>query len=95
MPTLQQDIDDLDRMVDQGAAKDAIRSQIRLVAHEIAARAADYARLAADHQQLITEHQQLTTQYQALQAAQCAPAVDVPLTEEERILKSIGAWTGR
>ena len=46
MSNLQKDIDDLDRMVDTDAAKDAIRSQIRLIAREIAALEADYSRLA-------------------------------------------------
>jgi len=52
MKTLQEDIDDLDRMVDTGAAKDAIRSQIRLVAREIAALQADYDGLASSHAKL-------------------------------------------
>jgi hypothetical protein len=52
MPSLQQDIDDLDRMVDTGAAKDAIRSQIRLIAREVAAFEADYASLAEAHAKL-------------------------------------------
>ena len=50
MKTLQEDIDDLDRMVDTGAAKDAIRSQIRLIAREVAALEADYSRLEQSHQ---------------------------------------------
>jgi hypothetical protein len=46
MSTLQQDIDDLDRMVDGNAAKDEIRSQIRLISRGVAAlEEADYARL--------------------------------------------------
>ena len=49
MKTLQEDIDDIDRMVDTGAQKDAIRSQIRLVSREVAALEADYARLAQAH----------------------------------------------
>jgi hypothetical protein len=49
MSRLQQDIDDLDRLVDGNAAKDEIRSQIRLISREVAgleaALGADYARL--------------------------------------------------
>jgi uncharacterized protein involved in exopolysaccharide biosynthesis len=52
MKTLQEDIDDLDRMVDTGAQKDAIRSQIRLIAREVAASHADYASLAERHAKL-------------------------------------------
>ena len=46
MSSLQKDIDDLDRMVDTDAAKDAIRSQIRFVAREVAALEAEYFSLA-------------------------------------------------
>lgn len=54
--TLQEDIDDLDRMVDTDAAKDAIRSQIRLIGREIAALEADYSQLADSHSKLQQEH---------------------------------------
>lgn len=37
MNTLQQDLDDLDRMVDGDTPKDKIRSQIRLISREVAA----------------------------------------------------------
>jgi hypothetical protein len=57
---LQKDIDDLDRMVDTGAAKDAIRSQVRFIAREVAALEADYSSLAE--------------QYAALQQSQSSPA---------------------
>jgi DNA-binding MarR family transcriptional regulator len=52
MASLQQDIDDLDRMVDTGAQKDAIRSQIRLISREVATLEADYASLAEHHAKL-------------------------------------------
>jgi cytidylate kinase len=45
MKTLLEDMDDLDRMVDTGAPKDAVRSQIRLVAREVAALQTDYSGL--------------------------------------------------
>jgi predicted nuclease with TOPRIM domain len=52
MKTLQEDIDDLDRMVDTGAAKDAIRSQIRLIAREVARLEAECSGLAQAYQEL-------------------------------------------
>jgi hypothetical protein len=64
MASLQQDIDDLDRMVDTGAQKDAIRSQIRLISREVAALEADYASLAEHHTKL--------------KAAQIPPSVGAP-----------------
>ena len=59
MKTLQDDIDDLDRMVDTGAAKDAIRSQIRLISREVAALQARNAGLVEAHAQLYALHQEL------------------------------------
>jgi len=56
---LQQDIDELDRMVDTDAQKDKIRSQIRLIYREVAAMEADYARLAQDHADLHKAHTEL------------------------------------
>ena len=55
MKTLQEDIDDLDRMVDTDAPKDAIRSQIRLISREVAQLETDYARLAEAHEKLQAE----------------------------------------
>jgi hypothetical protein len=52
MKTLQEDIDDLDRMLDTDAAKDAIRSQIRLIAREAAALEIEFASLAQSHTDL-------------------------------------------
>jgi hypothetical protein len=52
MKTLLEDIDDLDRMVDAGATKDAIRSQIRLIAREVAAMQTSYVSLAEAHSDL-------------------------------------------
>jgi len=51
MITLQDDIQNLDRMVDGDTPKDKIRSQIRLIAREVAALEADYAGLAQAHQE--------------------------------------------
>jgi hypothetical protein len=65
MNRLHQDIDELDRMVDTDAPKDAIRSQIRLIGREVAALETDYASLSEQHAQL--------------QAAQAPPIADPPL----------------
>ena len=53
MKTLQEDIDDLDRMVDNNAAKDAVRSQIRLLAREVAALEAAYGHLSSEHEVVV------------------------------------------
>lgn len=45
MSSIREDLDHLDRLVDGGAAKDEIRSQIRLIDREVAALEADYAAL--------------------------------------------------
>jgi signal recognition particle subunit SEC65 len=52
MITLKDDIENLDRMVDGDTPKDKIRSQIRLIAREVAVLEADYATLAQAHQEL-------------------------------------------
>lgn len=51
MITLQDDIQNLDRMVDGDAPKDKVRSQIRLIGREVAALEADYSTLAHAHQE--------------------------------------------
>ena len=63
MIALQKDIDDLDRMVDAGASKDAVRSQIRLIAREVATLEADYSSLAQTHQTLYAAHRKLQAQH--------------------------------
>lgn len=63
MSNIQKDIDDLDRMIDTDAAKDAIRSQVRFIAREVAALEADYLSLAEQHA--------------ALQESQSAPAAEL------------------
>ena len=53
MRTLQEHVDDLDRMVDGGnVPKHEIRSQIAFIGREVAALQADYARLAEAHEEL-------------------------------------------
>jgi prefoldin subunit 5 len=59
MNSIQEDLNDLDRMIDGDAAKDAIRSQVRLIAREVAALEADYASLAQAHTQLQDAHSKL------------------------------------
>src|SRR5476649_1984793 len=50
MRTLQEHLDDLDRMVDSGSApKHEIRSQIAFIGREVAALEANYLRLTDDH----------------------------------------------
>ncbi|MGA2175261.1 MAG: hypothetical protein ABSH38_09795 [Verrucomicrobiota bacterium] len=66
MRTLQEHIDDLDRMVDGGAEKPKVRSQIAFIGREVAALEADYARLAEAHSKLQATHSELEAQHTAL-----------------------------
>jgi hypothetical protein len=60
MATLQEHIDDLDRMIDGGnTTKDAVRSQIAFIGREVAALEADYARLNEAHTNLKEAHTNL------------------------------------
>jgi hypothetical protein len=68
MKTLQDDIDDLDRMVDTGAQKDATRSQIRLITREVAALQADYANLAEEHTRLQATSEQFDKRFAEMKA---------------------------
>jgi hypothetical protein len=54
MITLKDDIENLDRMVDGDTPKDKIRSQIRLIAREVATLEADYASLDHAHAEFKT-----------------------------------------
>jgi hypothetical protein len=71
MKTLQEDIDDLDRMVDTNAGKDAIRSQIRLIAREVEALEASNVRLNEDNAEL----NQALAKYKARDAAEYSEQV--------------------
>jgi hypothetical protein len=64
MPNLRQDIDDLDRMVDTGATKDAVRSQIRLIDREVVALQSDHASLYQAHTELEEAHAKLIAENQ-------------------------------
>lgn len=80
MKTLQEDIDDLDRMVDTGATKDAIRSQIRLIAREVTA-------LQADNVSLFEAHAKL----QKAKEEADRLAAEVKSQDEKAMLDSLGA----
>lgn len=69
MNTLQEDIDDLDRMVDTDAQKDAIRSQIRLISREVSALQADHAQLVDRHANLQKRHAKLQNAHTKLKAS--------------------------
>jgi chromosome segregation ATPase len=81
MKTLQEDIDDLDRMVDTNAPKDAIRSQIRLISREVAALQADYDSLAASHAHTNEAKAKVETELSDLKARN-KRAMDDWLTDE-------------
>jgi len=86
MKTLQEDIDDLDRMVDTGATKDAIRSQIRLIAREVGALQADYTSLEQHHSQFRESAEKTITQLDTKLAEKHAR--DKKLMDEWLIQKS-------
>jgi hypothetical protein len=67
MTRILNDIDDLDRMIDTDAAKDAVRSQVRLIAREVAALEADHARLAEEYAKLQASQTPLSHTSEALQ----------------------------
>ena len=58
MNTIQDDLNDLDRMVAGSATQADVRSQIRLIAREVSALEADYASLAESHAKLQQAHLQ-------------------------------------
>ena len=73
MRTLQEHLDDLDRMVDNGADKPKVRSQVAFIGREVAALETDYARLAADHAKLQEAHTKL-------QNSQSYESQDLPMS---------------
>jgi len=87
MKTLQEDIDDLDRMVDRGAAKDAIRSQIRLISREVAALQAEKETLFAAHAKLRESHAKLKDS-QAERGDAAWDAFQKEAKEKQRIIQS-------
>ena len=73
MKTLFEDIDDLDRMVDTGAAKDAVRSQIRLIAREVAAQQTLNASLRQAHADLHQAKTEVDSELARLKAIHRTP----------------------
>jgi len=79
MPTLQEHLDDLDRMVDGGADKPKIRHQIDLIGRIVATNEAERARVAQEYADfkeaaakkiaaLQAENQALVAKYEKLNA---------------------------
>jgi regulator of replication initiation timing len=67
MRTLQEHLDDLDRMVDNGSApKHEIRSQIAFIGREVTALQAENTRLVEAHAKLQTEKEKVDTELAAL-----------------------------
>jgi len=81
MRTLQEHIDDLDRMVDSGTSVAKIRSQIAFIGREVAALQADYAGLAQAHAEFKQAAQKQIANAKAknLQAAQKVRALQAQL----------------
>lgn len=90
MNTLQQDLDDLDRMVDNSAAKDAIRSQIRLIAREVSTLEAEYASLAEAHAKLQQAHLKANEEHATLVAKLKKRPLWEPSGPEEDALPPLG-----
>lgn len=91
MRTLQEHIDDLDRMVDNGAEKSNIRSQIAFIAREVTALESDYVRLAEVHTKLQEAHQILDAKHSAFEKKQRDAgwnAIKKKADEHQRILRS-------
>jgi uncharacterized protein (DUF3084 family) len=61
MPTLQESIDQLDRMIDTGADIPKTRSQLAFIGREVSALEADYSSLAQSHSQLQQTHTELVS----------------------------------
>ena len=80
MKTLLEDLDDLDRMVDTGAPKDAIRSQIRLIAREIAALQASNMGLFEAHSDLQDAHTKLAAEHAELTSPPRTPSGKIRTT---------------
>ena len=91
MRTLQQHIDDLDRMVDNGAEKSNIRSQIALIGREVAVLEINYARVEEAHTKLQEAHQILDAKHTAFEKKQRDAgwnAIKKKADEHQRILRS-------
>jgi len=63
MSRISQDIDELQRMIDDDAAKDDIKSQLRFVAREVATLEAQYATLEQEHAEFQSLHTEPALQH--------------------------------
>lgn len=89
MTTLQQHIDALDRMVENGTSVAQLRSQIAFIGREVAALEADNARLVENKAQLQEAHTKLQ-QAQLARDREGADDVQFHLTMEFRCGKRMG-----
>lgn len=92
MPSILENLDDLDRMVDANAGKSDVRFQIDLISKQVAAFEADYENLATQHADLEEEHAKLKKAHSELDAAKAKPTAQTPghqATELENIQKNI------
>ena len=76
MKTIQEHIDDLDRMVDTGAGKPDTRNQIAFIAREVAVIEAQLATLQQSHAELKDEHTKLQEAHAKL---------DTPLSDQANV----------
>jgi hypothetical protein len=92
MRTLDEHIDDLDRLVDGDAPKSNVRSQIAFIAREVAALEANYARLAEAHTKLQEAHSELEAQQTAIKEGNRKAGRDIlqKKAEDYRRMRSIG-----
>jgi chromosome segregation ATPase len=92
MRTLQEHIDDLDRMIDSSSApKHEVRSQIAFIGKQVAAIEADYACLADAHTKLQEAHSILEIQHTGLKKAQHDVNFDAlkkEADEQQKIIQS-------
>ena len=68
MQSIHQDLDDLDRLVANGAAVDQIRSQIRLISREASAIQEYHARLAEERAALESQNASLASELSEIKA---------------------------
>lgn len=95
MQTLQQHLDDLDRMVDSGKAPKAeLRSQVSFISREVSALESAYSHLEQEHALLQAEHAKLQTEHAKLQEAhskinrQGADALQKEAQDYRKLLRS-------
>jgi hypothetical protein len=93
MPTLQEHLDDLDRMVDGGADKPKIRHQIDLIGRIVATNEAERSRVAQEYADfkeatakkiadLQAENQALVAKYEKLNAPSDNSCMSAPIVGE-------------